>query len=51
MNYVYQDPIFHRSWGPAPVHLAVIFVGAVVLLYWPTHLFLSWIFPAAAASK
>jgi hypothetical protein len=51
MNYSYQDPIFHRSWGPAPVHLAVIFVGAVVLLYWPTHLFLSWIFPAAAASK
>jgi len=25
MNYVYQDPLFHRSWGPAPVHLAVIF--------------------------
>jgi len=50
MNYVYQDPLFHRSWGPAPVHLAVIFVGAVALIYWPTHLLLSWLFPAAAAT-
>jgi hypothetical protein len=49
MNYVYQDPLFHRSWGPAPVHLAVIFVGAVGLIYWPTHLLLSWLFPAVAA--
>jgi len=51
MNYAYQDPVFHRSWGPAPVHLIVIFVGAVALLYWPAHLFLSWMFPAAAAAK
>jgi len=51
MNYVYQDPLFHRSWGPAPVHVAVIFVGAVALLYWPTHLLLSWMFPVAAATK
>jgi len=49
MNYAYQDPLFHRSWGPAPVHLAVIFVGAVALVYWPTHLLLSWLFPAASA--
>jgi cyanate permease len=32
------------------VHLAVIFVGAVGLIYWPTHLLLSWLFPAAAAT-
>jgi hypothetical protein len=51
MNYVYQDPLFHRSWGPAPVHLAVIFVGAVALIYWPTHLLLSWLFPAAGAAR
>lgn len=38
MNYAYQDPLFHRAWGPAPVHLAVIFVGMVGLLYWPMHL-------------
>ena len=51
MNYVYQDPLFHRSWGPAPVHLAVIFFGLVALFYWPTHLLLSWMFPAAGAAK
>jgi len=51
MNYVYQDPLFHRSWGPAPAHLAVIFVGAVAFVYWPTHLLLSWMFPAVGATK
>jgi hypothetical protein len=51
MNYVYQDPLFHRSWGPAPVHLAVIFVGLVTLLYWPAHLLFGWMFPAAGAAK
>lgn len=51
VNYVYQDPLFHRSWGPAPVHLAVIFVGAVAVLYWPAHLFLSWMFSVTAVAK
>jgi len=41
MNYVYQDPLFHRSWDLRSMHLAVIFVGAVALVYWPTHLLLS----------
>jgi len=44
LNYAYRDPIFHRAWGPAPVHLAVIFIPLVVLIYWPTHLLLSWLF-------
>src|SRR5258708_36823816 len=51
MNYVFQDPLFHRSWGPAPVHLAVIFVGAVALVYWPPHLLLRLMFPAAGVTK
>jgi len=24
LNYAYRDPLFHRAWGPAPVHLALI---------------------------
>jgi hypothetical protein len=51
LNYAYRDPIFHRAWGPAPVHLAVIFVGAVILLYWPTHLLLSRMFPIVGSAK
>jgi hypothetical protein len=41
LNYAFRDPLFHRAWGPAPLHLAVMFVGAVGLLYCPTHLLLS----------
>jgi hypothetical protein len=50
MNYAYQDPLFHRAWGPAPVHLAVIFVGMVGLLYWPMHLLMSRMYPAPKAA-
>ena len=45
MNYAYQDPLFHRAWGPVPVHLVVIFAGMVGLLYWPTHLLLGRMYP------
>ena len=51
LNYAYRDPLFHRVWGSAPVHLAVIFFFAVVFLYWPTHLLLGWMFPLASATK
>lgn len=44
MNYAYQDPLFHRTWGPAPLHLTLIFLAMVGLLYWPTHLLLSGIY-------
>lgn len=50
MNYAYQDPLFHRAWGPALVHLAVIFVGMVGLLYWPMHLLLSKMYPTPKAA-
>lgn len=46
LNYAFVDPVLHRSWGPAPVHLAVIFVAIVAVFYWPTHLFLARLFPA-----
>lgn len=50
MNYAYSDPIFHRAWGPAPAHLAMIFIPLVTLIYWPTHLLLSWLFWSPGAS-
>lgn len=50
MNYAFRDPLFHRAWGPAPVHLTVIFAGTVALLYWPTHLLLRRMFPPAGAA-
>ncbi len=47
MNYAYRDPLFHRAWGPAPFHLAVILAGTIALLYWPTHFLLIRLFPNA----
>jgi general stress protein CsbA len=37
MNYMYQDPIFHKALGPAPINVAIIF-SVIVILFWPVHL-------------
>lgn len=41
MNYAFADPFFHRQWGPAPTHVAVIFLFMLVVVYGPTHLVLT----------
>ena len=51
LNYAYRDPLWHRSWGIAPVQLAVIFVPLVALIYLPTHVLLAWLFRVASAAK
>ena len=38
LNFAWADPLFGRSWGPAPVHLAVMLVALVLVVYLPTHL-------------
>lgn len=47
-NYAYTDPFFHRAWGPAPVHIAMIFLFMLAVIYLPTHLVLERIFPPPA---
>jgi hypothetical protein len=49
LNYAYQDPLLHRTWGPASVHLAVTLLVLVAVLYWPTHLILKRFFSAPSA--
>jgi hypothetical protein len=51
MNYAYRDPVFHRAWGSAATHFAVIFSSLVSLIYWPTHLLLSLFFRSTVAAK
>lgn len=51
MNYAYRDPVWHRSWGPAPAHLALTLFAIVVVIYWPTHAFLAGLFRAAGGVK
>ncbi len=45
MNFAFADSFFHRQWGPAPVHLLVIWLFMVFVVYLPTHLLLERIFP------
>lgn len=51
LNYAYSDPLFHRSWGPPPAHLVMIYVPLVAAIYWPTHLLLSWLLPTPSVSR
>jgi len=41
MNYAYSEPFFHRQWGPAPVHIVVIFLFMAIVVYLPAHFVLS----------
>ena len=49
INYAFRDPLAHRAWGPAPIHVALIWLGLVVLIYLPTHLALTKFLPPVAA--
>ncbi len=44
LNYAFKDPLFHRAWGPVPVHLAAMFAGIVIVFYLPVHLVLDKVF-------
>lgn len=46
VNYAWTDPFFHRSWGPAPAHVALMFAGLVAVVYLPTHLALTRLMPS-----
>jgi hypothetical protein len=46
-NFAFRDPFFHRSWGPAPLHLAVSLAVLVAVAFLPTHLALSRLFKPA----
>jgi hypothetical protein len=51
LNYAYQDPLFHRTWGPAPLHLTVTLVVLIVVLYLPAHLLLKKCFQAPGTKQ
>ena len=44
MNFAFGDPFFHRAWGPPAVHVLISFAFMVVVVYFPTHWFLSRFF-------
>lgn len=51
LNNAFFDPVFRRAWGPAPVHLAVMFAAIVAIFYWPTHLVLVRLFPSTEGEE
>ncbi len=51
LNYAYHDPLFHRTWGPAPLHLGVTLAVLIAVLYLPVHLLLKKCFQAPGAQS
>ncbi len=45
LNFAVRDPFLHRSYGPAPTHLAITFLFLVLVVYFPTHRLFSRLFP------
>ncbi len=45
LNFAFRDPILHVSLGPAPVHVAIMLTGIVLVLYAPVHQALARRFP------
>jgi hypothetical protein len=45
LNFAVKDPFLHRSYGPAPTHLFITFLFLVFVVYFPTHLLFSRVFP------
>ena len=50
INYAFRDPILHRAWGPGPLHIALMWMGLVVVIYLPTHFILRKLFAPPATS-
>jgi len=48
VNFVFHDPFFQRTWGPAPVHVLFIWLFIIVVAYLPTHFALRALFQAPA---
>jgi hypothetical protein len=38
LNFAFSDPLLHRQWGPAPLHLLAMLVGTALVAYLPAHL-------------
>lgn len=51
INYAFRNPLTNRPWGPAPIHVALIWIGFVLLIYLPTHLVLTKFVPPHVAAK
>jgi hypothetical protein len=42
INFAFTGPMVNKPWGPAPLHLAFMVAGVIIVIYWPTHRLLLW---------
>ncbi|MGH9711258.1 MAG: hypothetical protein ACRD37_12005, partial [Candidatus Acidiferrales bacterium] len=49
INFAFRDPILHRAWGPPAAHVALMWIGLIVVIYLPTHFILTRLFAPPAA--
>ena len=45
INYAQKELVTFHTWGPAPVHLLVIWGALVLMVYWPVHAVLCRVLP------
>jgi hypothetical protein len=50
LNFAFFDPLLHRQWGPAPLHLLAMLAGITLVVYLPTHLVLARLMRRAPAA-
>jgi hypothetical protein len=50
LNFAFRDAFFHRTWGPAPIHIAISLLLLIFVVYFPTHLLLKTLFPPPSRS-
>ena len=46
INFAFTDPFWHRTVGPAPVHVALSILFMAVVVCWPTHVLLKCFYPS-----
>jgi hypothetical protein len=49
LNFAITDPIFHRAFGPAPIHIAITFFTLIFVIYFPAHFIFMRLFPRPGA--
>ncbi len=45
INVAFRDPVLHHGWGPAPIHLVLMYAGLFLIFFLPVHLLLRRLFP------
>ena len=44
LNYVFRDPVLHRTLVNQPIHFAITLGAIIVIFYWPVHRVLQRLF-------